>query len=123
MKAKGKNHGMGCPSIHVLAKMLKAQMTAEGATGEQCKLMDEHWHLLNSLEPEEAAAQVFHCKVGKCFDVTKKKVQWALPSKFDKVSDAMAAILVKSGGKHKTEVAPASGIERELQELLDQLQL
>ena len=62
------------------------------------------------------------CKVKKAYDKGVVKVYLAGHPSVSPVIDALAAAMVKAGAKDRRGQAPQSGMARELQQLVEQLQ-
>eukprot|EP00974_Lingulodinium_polyedra_P069519 6730716-Lingulodinium_polyedra.AAC.1 len=108
---------------HLLAYMgLVKGLVAKGVASGQLNYdrLKEHMEGLEALTTEELNQQVRLCKKAKCFDNKKAKLLICLSSE-SQVRKNVSEAMVQVGFEKKVGRPPASGLERDLAEWLDQL--
>ncbi|CAE7921388.1 unnamed protein product [Symbiodinium necroappetens] len=111
---------LGEPHVHVWSCFLKAALDVQGMSEEHVQRINEH--RAQSADPHALAQLIFVCKIKKAYDRGIVKVHLAGHQQIDSVIDAVVAAMVLSGARERRGQAPQSGMARELQSLVDELQ-
>ena len=111
---------LGEPHVHVWSCFLKAALDVQGMSEEHVQRINEH--RAQSADPHALAQLIFVCKIKKAYDRGIVKVHLAGHQQIDSVIDAVVAAMVLSGARERRGQAPQSGVARELQSLVDELQ-
>jgi hypothetical protein len=106
----------GEPHVHCWAALV-ARATRDTTNEKDRKVLIDH--ATATTEPERLLDKVFVCKLKKAFDKNTLKLQISASSKLDEEMQAIDKVLKAAGGRLKRGQAPKSGLERDLQDVLD----
>lgn len=116
-RAAGRGHGLGEPHVWVW-RALVTTATPEGADKQ---IVEEH--CAASSDPVQLSKLILGCCLHKAFDKGFMKVFLSVHSSLEPVMNIIIKDLEKRGGQLKLGLAPKGGMERELQEALDAMEV
>ncbi|CAE7943317.1 unnamed protein product [Symbiodinium necroappetens] len=123
-KAKGAQSGKcepppGEPHVHAWAALLRVAMDDEALNTDDRQAIEQHRAV--STDPLIMSGIVYVCKVRKAFDRDSMKMFFSVHRDAEPSLTALTKGLIHAGGRLKRGQAPRSGLEREVQEVVDHL--
>ncbi|CAK0905960.1 unnamed protein product [Prorocentrum cordatum] len=116
VQAKGKGRGLGAPHLFVFGGLLEALLLRQQSIGKvNFEKLTEFKARLQSLDYEEKMDITRFTKVDRCYDQGKRRITLCLQEGRKEVIGALQQL----GAELKSGRAPASHMERELQEWLE----
>ena len=111
---------MGLPHARVWREFVKHLKNSEGVEESRREMFKKHEEEMTS--PQILAANVLHVSIEKSWDKNKKKVRLAMLPEKRSLLEATIIELTKRGGQKKEGAPPPAALERNIQQVLDQLQ-
>lgn len=109
----------GEPHVHAWAAMLRVALE-DPALGDSDKQAIQN-HRNTATDPDAMSRAVFVCKIRKAFDRDTMKVFFSVHRDVEPALKAVIKGITAHGGKQKVGQAPRSGLERDVQDVIDEL--
>lgn len=109
----------GEPHVHAWAAILRVALE-DAALGDFDK-QNIQSHRNCSTDPEAMSHAVFVCKLRKAYDRDSMKVFFSVHRDVEPALKAVMKGITAHGGKQKVGQAPRAGLEREVQDVIDEL--
>ena len=109
----------GEPHVHAWAALLRVALDDEALNADDRQAIEQHRAV--STDPLIMSGVVYVCKVRKAFDRDSMKMFFSVHRDAEPSLAALTKGVIHAGGKLKRGQAPKSGLEREVQEVVDHL--
>ena len=119
-RGKGGKHDLGEPHVHLWSAVVGVAL--KSANPDAQEVLQAHVDEANRGGPKSLSGKVHYARLKKTFDKKYVRFYFSVHASVDPVLDIIMASLTKMGGQEKYGTAPRSGLEREIQSKLDQLQ-
>lgn len=119
VQSAGKDHDQGPPHVHVWAALLQNAVDS-AITPPQKEAIEAH--MTGATTPQSLVHDVLYCRVATTYDKKHMKVYVATQPAVQEVVDELFAGLSLQGGIEKYGLTPKGAMERELQNLLEEIQ-
>ena len=123
-KTKGNSgHGLGPPHPFAWTALIGtiAKVTRKAVKTEWTETLMNHLRSVIAMGNEVIGQTVKVCRVKKCYDKKYCNIMICLDPQARDVWLAAKGVMEAAGGTHRSGIAPASGMERTLQRLLQDL--
>ena len=111
---------MGEPHVHLWSAVVGVAL--KSANPDAQEVLQAHVDEANRGGPKSLSGKIHYARLKKTFDKKYVRFYFSVHASVDPVLDIIMASLTKMGGQEKYGTAPRSGLEREIQSKLDQLQ-
>ena len=119
-QAKGnKGHKLGAPQFFVWAAISQALVQCEKGAAEHKSILDRHRQSVPEMSMLKGI--VLHCRISRCYDRAMKRLTLAFGPEHAELKNAVVQLLRDAGGDEKVGQAPPGNLERQVQDLLDEL--
>ena len=112
-------HPPGEPHVHAWAALLRVALEDTALSAEDCAAVEQHRAM--STDPIIMSGVVYVAKLRKAFDKNTMKMFFSVHRDAEPALAALTKGVLHNGGKLKRGQAPRSGLEREVQEVVDHL--
>ena len=109
----------GEPHVHAWAAMLRVALEDPALSESDKQAIQVHRN--NSTHADELSHAIFVCKLRKAFDRDTVKCFFSVHRDAEPALQAVTKGLMAHGAKQKLGQAPRAGLEREVQEVIDEL--
>ena len=122
VKRDGKSHQHGPPHLRAWAALLLA-LTEEDVGAANKQLIQKAHASFQEMTSEEKGLNVRMCRMKKCYDKNLMKLQFAVRGSLEALRGTVRGALAQCKVDMKSGRAPATALERKLQDLLEEWQL
>lgn len=122
VKESGKGHNHGPPHLSAWEALLRSLIGEEIGAANR-KLMQEAYDKYKEQTLEQKSLDVRLCRLKKTYDKDKVKIQLALRGQLEHLRGTVREAMKQAGCELKSGRAPMGGLERKLQEMLENWQI
>lgn len=119
-RGKGGKHDLGEPHVHLWSAVVGVALKVAGPESQDA--LKAHVDEANRGGPKSLLNKVTYARMKKTFDKKYVRFYFSVVPSMDPILDIIMSLLTKIGGQEKYGTAPRSGLERDIQSKLDQLQ-
>ena len=119
-RGKGGKHDLGEPHVHLWSAVVGVALKSANPNAQE--VLQAHVDEANRGGPKSLPGMIHCAWLKKTFDKKYVRFYSSVHTSVDPIPDIIMASLTKMDGQEKYGTAPRSGLEREIQSKLDQLQ-
>ena len=119
-RGKGGKHDLGEPHVHLWSAVVGVAVQMAGPETQEA--WKAHVEEANRRGPKGLLNQVAYARMKKTFDKKYVRFYFSVTPSLAPIMDIIMTFLTKIGGQEKHGTAPRSGLERDIQAKLDQMQ-